>query len=219
MNSELDAYFQKERTWKIGLNHLRSILLNCGLTESLKWSTPCYTHQGKNIAILGHFKGYFCLSFFKGVLLKNSANLLTSPGENSQSVRIFRFTENSQILPIENDIKASIFEAVEVEKAGLKVLPKKSYEYSISQELEEKFNTDSAFKAAFYALTPGRQKGYFLFFSSAKQSQTRVERIEKYYERIMNGFGQLDCICGNSKRLPACDGSHRHFNLKPQNEI
>lgn len=216
MSTPIEAFFQMERPWQQGLLYLRQLAQNSGLEETLKWNHPCYTYQNKNIVTIGHFKNYFCLSFFKGALLDDTAKVLESAGENSASFRMFRFTATEQIKPLEKLITQYLFEAIEIEKAGLKVVKKPIESYTVPIELTERFFGDAPFKNAFYKLTPGRQKGYLLFFSSAKQSQTRVDRIEKYYSRILKGFGQNDCVCGHSKRLPGCDGSHKFLKQQPQ---
>ena len=216
MSTPLEVFFQKEGPWLKGMLYLRKLALATGLEESLKWKNPCYTYQNKNIAIIGHFKNYFCLSFFKGALLEDTSKMLVSAGENSASFRMFRFTNIEQIKPLEVIISQYLFEAIEIEKAGLKIKSKAIETYTIPKELIDRFYFDNAFKVAFYKLTPGRQKGYLLFFNSAKQSQTRVDRIEKYYSRILKGYGQNDCVCGYSKRPPGCDGSHKFLNHKPQ---
>lgn len=205
MNPEVDAYFLdgcgrcnlyatpncKVYTWAKELKLLRSLVLSCGLTEELKWSQPCYTHNGKNVLLVTAFKDYSCISFFKGVLLKDEQHLLEAPGKNTQSGRIWKFTNISQIKDNEALIKAYIFEAIDVEKAGLKVAFKKSPE-PIPEELEEVFKTKPEVKTAFEALTPGRQRGYILHFSQAKQSKTRMARIEKYIPKILAGKGFYD---------------------------
>ncbi|MBU3821477.1 YdeI/OmpD-associated family protein [Flavobacteriaceae bacterium XHP0103] len=205
MNPEVDAYFIdgcgrcnlyatpecKVHSWAKELKLLRSLVLSCGLTEELKWSQPCYTNNDKNILLVTAFKDYCCISFFKGVLLKDEQNILEAPGENTQSGRLFKFTNVNQIKNNEALIKAYIFEAVEIEKAGLKVAFKKNPE-PIPIELKEAFKTNPELKTAFEALTPGRQRGYILHFSQAKQSKTRVARIKKYIPKILAGKGFHD---------------------------
>ncbi|MBS2101013.1 YdeI/OmpD-associated family protein [Carboxylicivirga linearis] len=181
----------KVHTWHKELNQLRAIVLSCGLTEDYKWSMPCYTSQKKNILMVIAFKHHCCISFFKGSLLSNSHQLLISPGENSQAIRQFRFTNIAQILKIEDIIRATIFEAIEVEKAGLKI-NYQPLEISIPEEFQLKLNEFPPLKIAFEALTPGRQKAYLWYFSKAKQSKTRKARVEKYIPKILKGKGIND---------------------------
>lgn len=202
MNPQVDAYLAegcgrcplggtpecKVHSWSKELELLRAMVLDCGLAEEVKWGVPCYTFQGGNVVIVSAFKHYCSLSFFKGSLLQDADGLLASPGENSQAARLFKFTDVQQIMELESQIKAYIFEAVEVEKAGLKVPFKKRPE-PIPEELELKFEEDPALKAAFEALTPGRQRGYILHFSQPKQSKTKVARIEKCVAKIFEGKG------------------------------
>ncbi len=211
MDPKVDEYFENAQSWQKEYEQLRRIVLDCTLTEDFKWRQPCYTFNGKNIAIIGGFKEYCALMFFKGVLLKDTHNILKAPGENSQSSRQIRFTNFQEILEMETTLRAYIFEAIEVEKAGLKVNLKKTSAYTVPKELKNKLAEDLAFKKAFEALTPGRQKGYLLYFSAAKQSKTREARIENYEARILDGKGFHDCVCGLSKRLPTCDGSHKNI--------
>lgn len=191
------------------MEKLRSILLDCLLNEELKWRVPCYTFNNNNIAIIGNFKDYCCISFFKGVLLKDTDKILVSPGENSQSVKLIKFKNLDEIIQKEATVKAYIIEAIEIEKAGLKVDLKKSNELDLCLELSTELNNNKLLKTAFETLTPGRQRAYNIFFSAAKQSETRVKRIEKYKSRILKGQGINDCTCGLSKRKPNCDGSHK----------
>lgn len=208
MNPEVDTFLINAKRWREELEILRAIVLTCGLEERLKWRQPCYAFNGKNVLIISEFKDFCVLSFLKGTLLSNSDGLLVSPGENSQHVMFMRFTSCDQIQQLEATIKATIFEAIEVEKAGLKVEKKPASELEWVPELYDKFAKSPEFQAAFEVLTPGRQRGYHLFFSGAKQAETRRDRIEKYVPRILNGKGINDCVCGLSKRMPNCDGSH-----------
>lgn len=178
--------------WAGELKLLRSIALSCGLTEQLKWSMPCYTHYGRNIFMIAAFKEYAAISFFKGSLLSDTNNILSSPGENSQATRQIRVTSIKQIVDIEPVVKAYIFEAIEIEKMGLKVEFKKSDDLEITEELQLKMDELPAFKLAFDALTPGRQRAYLLYFSGAKQVKTRLARIEKYTPFILKGKGLND---------------------------
>ena len=213
-NPTLNNYFEEAKRWKIELSLLRSIALECGLTEELKWKQPCYTFQGKNICIIGSFKGFSALLFFKGALLDNSHQLLVKAGENSQAGRQIRFTKPSEINEQTAVIKAVIFEAIEVEKAGLKVESNIKDELILVDEFTSILKENTELKTAFEKLTPGRKRAYNLFFSAAKQSKTRIERIEKYTQRILDGKGINDCTCGLSKRMPNCDGSHKSLKIK-----
>ncbi len=177
--------------WVEEIKALRKILLECGLTEDLKWKVPCYTYQNKNVLILSAFKEYCAISFFKGSLLTDTQHTLTKPGENSQAARLIKFTNTKEIPEMEPIIKAYVYEAIEVEKAGLKVAFKKNPE-PIPAELQQKLDEDPTFKSAFEALTPGRQRGYILYFSAPKQSKTRISRIEKYKQKILEGKGFHD---------------------------
>jgi len=206
---QVDEFLRNAQKWPEELIQLRRIILDCGLTEEYKWQNPCYTFQGSNIIILGEFKEYCAFSFFKGVLLSDVEKLLVKPGENSQSTRLFKFKHVSEILHLEPIIKAYIFEALEIEKAGLKVELKSNSELDFPEELIQKMDVDSAFKKAFESLTPGRQRAYNMFFTSTQSSSTRKNRIEKYVGRILNGKGINDCVCELSKRMPNCDGSHK----------
>jgi uncharacterized protein YdeI (YjbR/CyaY-like superfamily) len=182
----------KVHKWQKELVYLRSIVNQCGLIEEVKWSHPCYTFNGKNIIMLYAFKEYCGLTFFNGSLLQDSANLLVQQTENVQAGRQLRFTGIDQIIPHENTIKEYIFEAIEIQKAGLKVAPKKTADFPIPDELSVEFDKSAEFKKAFESLTPGRQRGYLLHFAQAKQSATRTSRIEKYRQTIMAGRGMHD---------------------------
>ncbi|WP_215223829.1 YdeI/OmpD-associated family protein [Echinicola shivajiensis] len=206
MNNKIDNYLSegcgrcalggtpdcKVHKWTKELLQLRRIVLDCELTEELKWSVPCYTYRKKNILIISAFKDYAALNFFKGALLQDRAQLLEKPGENSQAGRLIKFTDINKILDNEPRLKAYIFEAIEVENEGLEVPKKTTAEYHVPEELQEMLETNTDFKAAFRALTPGRQKGYLLHFSQAKQSKTRLARIEKCMSKIFEGKGFND---------------------------
>lgn len=206
MNPKVDSYFTtgcgrcplfatpecKVHNWTAELAKLREIVLECGLTEELKWGVPCYTFDGNNVVIIGAFKEYCSLSFFKGVLLKDASAILSKQGENSQAGRLVKFTDVQQVIEKESSLKDFIREAVEIEKASLKVEYKDVSEYKIPEELQNKLNENEAFKNAFNTLTPGRQKGYILHFSQPKQSKTRELRIEKYMPQIFLGKGLND---------------------------
>lgn len=178
----------KVHSWTGELLELRRIVLECGLTETLKWKQPCYTYANKNVVIVTAFKDYAALAFFKGSLLKDPGGILVSPGKNSQAARQLRFTSQEEVIELEPIIKKFIVEAIELEKAGRKVAFKKQPE-AVPWELQEKLDADPAFSAAFQALTPGRQRGYILYFSQAKQSKTRTARIDKCVSRILAGKG------------------------------
>ncbi len=181
----------KVNNWKVELETLRQIIMECGLTEELKWGIPCYTVDGKNVAIVSAFKDYASLSFFKGALLTDKHKMLYRRSESSQSVRLIKFTNIDQITQSRDNLKDYILEAVKIEKSGKKIESQKNPE-PIPDELLQAFEDDPAFKKAFYALTPGRQRGYTIYFSQPKQSQTRTGRIKKYKEQIFNGIGLND---------------------------
>ena len=192
MNPKVDGYLRKNKKWQAELQKLRTITLDCPLNEEVKWRVPCYTSENRNIVFLGAFKESCVLSFVKGVLLKDAKGILIQQTENSQSVRIIRFTNVEQIVELEPVLKAYIHEAIEVEKAGLKVKLKKISEFKIPEEFQTKLDEAPALKKAFAALTPGRQRAYLLHFSGAKQSKTRTSRVEKCVQRILNGKGLDD---------------------------
>lgn len=188
----VDRFLDRAQKWKEEMKLLRKICLDCGLTEDFKWMHPCYTLKGKNVVLIHEFKEYCALLFHKGALLKDTENILVQQTENVQAARQIRFTNIDEIITLESTIKAYIFEAIEVEKAGLEVKMKKVSEFNMPEELQQKFKEDPALKTAFKALTPGRQRGYLLYFSQAKQSKTRVSRIEKYIPKIFDGKGVND---------------------------
>ena len=181
----------KVHTWITELDLLRQLVLQCGLTEECKWGMPCYTFNGKNVLMVSAFKNHCSISFFKGALLNDTKNILDKPGKNSQAVRFMKFTDGKQIKTSEADIKAYIYEAIEVEKAGLNVEFKKNPE-PIPEELEQKLQEDPTLKTAFESLTPGRQRGYILYFSAPIQAKTRATRIENGIPKILNGEGLHD---------------------------
>lgn len=209
MDSRVDEYLLSLDKWQEELTQLRKILLDCQLKEEWKWRSPCYSYQGKNIAIIGGFKNYCTLSFFKGALLDDSYKILSKPGKNTQAARIFRITDIREIFEKETIIKAYIFEAVEVEKAGLKVEFKKPSDYPVPVEFQNKLDENPELKAAYESLTPGRQRAYLLYFSDPRHSLTKQARVEKKIPRLLMRKGVNDCICGRSRRMPYCDGSHR----------
>ncbi|VXD13157.1 YdeI family protein [Marinoscillum sp. 108] len=205
MNKDVNTYFSdgcgrcsfyatpqcKVRNWPKELEQLRRIALDSGLNEESKWGVPCYTHQGKNILIVSAFKEYCALSFFKGSLLQDTYGLLEKPGENTQGGRLIKFTRLKEVLDQETTLKAYIYEAIEVEKAGLEVTFKENPE-PLPEELQLKLQENPDLKAAFEALTPGKQRGYILHFSAPKQAKTRISRIEKCIPQILEGKGFFD---------------------------
>lgn len=211
MNPSVDPFFMNLKVWREELLVLRSLVLECGLTEELKWSAPCYVQGKSNVIIIQGFKEYCALMFFKGALLKDEKGLLRAPGQNTQSGRLIPFTSLEQIIEQADILKAYIHEAIDNEKAGLKVVHKQVSDYPVPEELTDMFLKKPALKKAFEGLTPGRQRAYLLHFSEPKQSATRVTRIERMEDKIMNGKGMTDCWCGLSKRMPSCDGSHRQL--------
>ena len=192
MNPKVDFYFSKAKQWQEEFEKLRMLILDCGLTEELKWGCPCYTFEKRNIVLIHGFKEYCALLFFKGALLNDANGILIQQTENVQAARQIRFTNVRQIVKLKPILKAYIYEAVEVEKAGLKVNFKKTSDFIIPEEFQNKLDEIPALKAAFDALTPGRQRGYILYFSAAKQSKARESRIEKCMRQILTGKGLND---------------------------
>jgi uncharacterized protein YdeI (YjbR/CyaY-like superfamily) len=192
MNPKVDFYFAKAKTWQKEIEKLRDIILDCGLNEELKWGCPCYTYENRNIVLIHVFKEYCAILFFKGALLNDANGILIQQTENVQSARQMRFTNDKEIVKLEKNIKAYIYEAIEVEKAGLKVKLKKTSEYKMPEEFQIKLDKMPKLKKAFDALTPGRQRAYLFYFSQAKQSKTRESRVEKYIPQILKGQGLDD---------------------------
>jgi uncharacterized protein YdeI (YjbR/CyaY-like superfamily) len=192
MNPKVDFYFDKSEKWQKELEKLRLIVLDCQLTEELKWGCPCYTFQKRNIVLIHVFKEYCALLFFKGALLPDPNGILVQQTENVQAARQIRFTNVREIVKMESILKVYIHEAIEVEKAGLTVKLKKTAEYAIPEEFQKKLNKTPALKTAFKALTPGRQRGYILYFSAAKLAKTRETRIENSIPQILKGKGLND---------------------------
>jgi uncharacterized protein YdeI (YjbR/CyaY-like superfamily) len=192
MNPKVDWFFSNDTKWQKEYEKLRTIILECGLTEELKWGCPCYTFDNTNIVLIHGFKEYCALLLFKGALLNDPNGVLIQQTKNVQSARQIRFTNVKEIVKMEKILKAYIYEAIEVEKAGLKVKLKKTSEYKIPEEFQKKLNKNSALKTAFYALTPGRQRAYLFYFSQPKLSKTRESRVEKYIKQILNGRGLND---------------------------
>ena len=192
MNPKVDFFFDKATKWQKEYEQLRTIILDCGLTEELKWGCPCYTFQKNNIVLIHGFKEYCALLFFKGALLHDAKSVMIQQTENVQAGRQIRFTNVREITKMKTTLKAYVNEAIEVEKAGLKVNFKKTSEYNIPEEFQNKLKKHAALKTAFQALTPGRQRAYIFYFSQPKQSKTRESRIEKYMQQILNGKGLND---------------------------
>jgi uncharacterized protein YdeI (YjbR/CyaY-like superfamily) len=208
-NAKVDEYLDQAGRWQGELRRLRKILLDSELTEEFKWGKPCYQWGKSNVVILYALKESCAAGFFKGVLLKDPQGLLRSPGENSQSSRWVKFTSLGEIEAQTPALRALVEEAIAAEKAGLKVPLQSNQKLVYVAELQKKLDEDPALKAAFEALTPGRRRGYNIHFSGAKQAETRAARVEKCRERILSGKGLGDCVCGQSKRWPVCDGSHK----------
>ena len=205
MNTSVDGYFQegcgrcplggtpdcKVHNWTEELKLLRLLILDCGLKEESKWGVPTYTYHANNVLILAAFNEYCSISFFKGALLSDEAKILEKPGKNTQAARLIKFTDIKEVTQLKSTIKSYIFEAIEIEKAGLEVKFEKNPE-PIPEELQVKLDENPKLKSAFEALTPGRQRGYILFFSAPKQSKTRDSRIEKSIPKILKGKGMND---------------------------
>ncbi|ULT55909.1 YdeI family protein [Neobacillus drentensis] len=191
-NPKVDEFLNKAKQWKEEYEKLRKIVLDCELTEEFKWMHPCYTFEKKNIVLIHGFKEYCALLFHKGALLKDSQGILIQQTENVQAARQIRFTNVQEIVTMETILKDYIYEAIEVEKNGLEVNFKKNTDYIIPEEFQHKLDEIPALKTAFEALTPGRQRAYLLYFAQPKQSKTRVSRVEKYVQQILNGKGLND---------------------------
>ncbi len=192
MNPKVDFFFNKAGKWQKEYEELRMIALDCGLTEELKWGCPCYTFEKRNIVLIHGFKEYCAFLFFKGALLSDADDILIQQTKNVQSARQVRFINVKEIDKMERTLKSYIYEAIEVERAGLKVDYKKTSEFKIPEEFKKKLDKNRALKTAFEALTPGRQRGYIFYFSQAKQSKTREARVEKYVKQILKGKGLED---------------------------
>ena len=192
MNPKVDFFFEKASKWQEAYEKLRTIVLDCGLVEELQWGVPCYTVQDNNVVLIHGFKEYCALLFHKGALLKDADGILIQQTENVQAARQIRFSNVLEIIDLEETIKAYIKEAVQVEKAGLKVELKKTAEYTVPEEFQSVLDDNPNIKSAFDALTPGRQRGYLLHFSQPKQAKTRESRIEKCISQILDGKGLND---------------------------
>lgn len=188
-NPEIDAFIDQADRWQEEMSQLREILVDCDLTEELKWGKPCYTAHGGNIVIMQPFKAHLSLMFFKGALLDDPEGILRSQGENTQAARRIELTSPAQVAERRSAIAAYAEEAIAVEEAGLEVPKKKVADYDVPAELEKRFEEDAAYREAFEALTPGRKKSYLLHFSGAKRSETRERRIEKCRARVIEGKG------------------------------
>lgn len=191
MNPKVDFFFEKGQ-WQEETRLLREIALSCGLNEALKWGVPCYTLEKKNVVLIHTFKDYCAVLFFKGALMKNPKGILIQQTKNVQAARQARFTDAKEIVKLKSTLKAYIKEAIELEKSGKKVELKKTTEFSMPDEFKTNLQSSPGLKKAFAALTPGRQRGYLLYFASAKQAKTREARVEKYIPKILDGFGLED---------------------------
>jgi len=192
MNPKVDWFFAKDTQWQKEYEKLRTIILDCGLIEELKWGCPCYTFENTNIVLIHGFKEYCALLFFKGALLNDPNGILIQQTKNVQSARQIRFTNAKEIVKMEKILKAYVYEAIEVERAGLKVKLKKTSEFKTPEEFQTRLDKSTALKKAFDALSPGRQRAYIFYFSQAKQSKTREARVEKYIKQILSGKGLDD---------------------------
>ena len=192
MNPKVDAFINRAEQWQEEFEKLREIILDCGLTEDLKWGQPCYSFEKKNVVLMHGFKEYCALLFHKGALLSDPEGILIQQTENVQAARQIRFTNLREIFDLETVLKDYIREAIEVEKAGLKVKLKKTAEFKVPEEFQKQLDKSAALKKAFNALTPGRQRAYLLHFSQPKQSKTRVSRVEKFVPQILKGKGLND---------------------------
>lgn len=192
MNPKVDFFFEKTTTWQKEYQNLRKIILGCGLEEELKWGCPCYTFEKRNIVLIHGFKEYCAVLFFKGALLNDPEGILVQQTKNVQSARQIRFTGRKQLAALAAVLKAYIYEAIEVERAGLQVKHKTTAEFEVPGEFQARLNKSKALKKAFEALTPGRQRGYLFYFSQPKLSRTREARVEKQVERILKGKGLED---------------------------
>jgi len=192
MNPKVDFFFDKDSKWQKEYSKLRTIILDCGLVEELKWGCPCYTFENRNIILIHGFKEYCAVLFFKGALLNDPEGILIQQTENVQSARQARFTNVKEVTKLERVLKTYIYEAIEVERAGLNVKLKKTKDFKIPEEFQTKLNKMPSLKKAFDKLTPGRQRAYIFHFSQPKQSKTRIARVEKYVKHILGGKGLED---------------------------
>jgi uncharacterized protein YdeI (YjbR/CyaY-like superfamily) len=199
-NPKVDVYLTNANEWQTEMKKLRKIILDCQLTEELKWGKPCYTFRRKNVVIIIALKEHCALMFCKGALLKDANGILVKPGENTQAGRWLKFTSVREIFKLAPIVKSYIDEAIEAEKAGLEVTYKKTTDFKIPEEFQHKLDEIPSLKTAFYALTPGRQRGYLLYFSAPKQSKTRASRVEKSMQQILNGKGLNDYMSSGNRR-------------------
>lgn len=209
-NERVDEFIAGLDTWSGEVAALREIALAAGLTEGIKWGQPCYMTGTKNVALIGNFKDYCSLSFFKGALLSDPDGVLQVPGKNTQSARLVKFSSVAEIQALRSTIESLLTEAVAITQDDKQVEFKATADYEVPVELTERLADSAELTRAWQALTPGRQRGYLLHFGGAKQAATRYARIDKYAERILSGKGMQDCVCGRSTRMPRCDGSHNN---------
>ena len=210
MNPEVNELFKDAPRWNSELNFLRALVLQAPLVEEVKWGQPCYTHEGRNIAILGGFKNYFVLSLMKGALIPDPQGLLSKPGPNSVEGRWMKFTSMAGVEAAAPYVLDYLLAAIEAEQQGLRI-EKPANEFEVPPELESAYEVTPGLREAFDALTVGRQRAYLMFFTAAKQSATVTARIEKFTLRILRKKGMNDCVCGHSKKMPGCDGSHKNY--------
>ncbi|MFM7712748.1 MAG: DUF1801 domain-containing protein [Microcystis sp.] len=211
--SPAEEFFQVNKPWGREVRQLRKIVLGSELVEEWKWKTPCYTLKGKNVVLIQRFKNYCAVLFFKGALVKDTDRLLVKPGKHTQAGRLLRFASVEEIKSSQRILAEYIRGAIEVEKVGKKAASSKAKVLLVPEELEQQFKQDPSLQKAFQALTPGRQRAYLIFIEAAKQSSTRLTRIQKCRERIFAGKGLNDCICGLTRKPPYCDGSHRQLKI------
>ena len=209
MDERIESFYAEAKLWRPELARLRELALEAGLDEAFKWRGPCYLWEGRNVAVIGGFKAHCVLAFFKGALLVDPLNLLAKQGPNTESSRSFQFTSLDQIERHAPDVRDFLRQAIQIERDGLTVPTTPPEEAPVPEAFERRFAADADLKAAFYALTPGRRKAYFQHVAAAKQAATQERRIDQALPRIFDGKGLHDCVCGLSKRMPACDGSHR----------
>ena len=210
MNPEVNELFEDAPRWNPELNFLRALVLQAPLVEEVKWGQPCYTHEGRNIAILGGFNNYFVLSLMKGALIPDPQELLSKPGPNSVEGRWMKFTSMAGVEAAAPYVLDYLLAAIEAEQQGLRI-DKPANEFAVPAELEAAYEVTPGLREAFEALTVGRQRAYLMFFTAAKQSATVTARIEKFTLRILRRKGMNDCVCGHSKKMPGCDGSHKNY--------
>ena len=210
MNPEVNELFKDAPRWNPELNFLRALMLQAPLVEEVKWGQPCYSHEGRNIAILGGFKNYFVLSLMKGALIPDPQELLSKPGPNSVEGRWMKFTSMAGVEAAAPYVLDYLLAAIEAEQQGLRI-DKPANEFEVPPELESAYEVTPGLREAFEALSVGRQRAYLMFFTAAKQSATVSARIEKFTTRILRKKGMNDCVCGHSKKMPGCDGSHKNY--------